>query len=116
MAYKQMIAPCGVNCARCIHYLANENPTALVQVEKWSARLNIPIEDITCKGCRAHTGQIPLQKHLFGNNHRCSIYCCAQEKKAEYCGFCEQFPCDKRHPYLEKSELLNKNAKELLCP
>jgi hypothetical protein len=67
-------------------------------------------------GCWAHTGQIPLQKHLFGDNHRCSIYGCAQEKKTEYCGFCEQFPCDKRHPYLEKAELLNKNAKAVLCP
>ena len=116
MAYKQLIASCGVNCARCVHYLADENPAALAQVEKWSALLNIPIEAITCKGCRAHKGQIPLQKHLFGDNHRCSIYGCAQGKKAEYCGLCEQFPCDKRHPYLEKAMLLNDNAKALLCP
>ena len=116
MAYQQMIAPCGVDCARCVHYLANENPAALVQVEKWSALLNIPIEAITCKGCRANTGQIPLQKHLFGNNHRCSIYRCARGKRAKYCGLCEQFPCDKRHPYLEKTELLNNNAKTLFCP
>jgi hypothetical protein len=116
MANKQMIAPCGMDCASCVHYLANDNPAALVQVEKWSALLNIPIEIITCKGCWAHSGQIPLQKHLFGDNHRCSIYGCAQGKKTEYCGLCEQFPCDKRHPYLEKNELLNKNAKALLCP
>ena len=116
MAHKQLISPCGVNCARCVHYLANENTAALAQVEKWSARLNIPIEIITCKGCRAHTGQIPLQQHLFGDNHRCSIYGCAQEKKTEYCGICEQFPCDKRHPYFEKTELLDKNAQALLCP
>ena len=116
MAYKQLIAPCGVDCARCVHFLANENPAALVEVEKLSALLNIPNEAIMCKGCWAHTGQIPLQKHLFGDNHRCSIYGCAQEKKAEYCGFCEQFPCGRHHPYIENSELLNNNAKALLCP
>ncbi len=116
MSYKQMISPCGVDCARCTHYLANTNPAARIQVEKWSALLNIPIEDITCKGCRAHTGQIPLQKHLFGDNHHCSIYGCAQGKKAGYCGLCKKFPCDKSHPYIEKTELLNNNAKALLCP
>ena len=116
MAHKQLIAPCGVNCARCVHYLANENPAALEQVKKWSAILNIPIEAITCKGCWAQKGQIPLQRHLFGDNHLCSIYGCEQRKKAEYCGLCKQFPCDKRHPYTEKAELLNKKAKALLCP
>jgi len=116
MAYKQMIAPCGVDCARCVRYLANENPAALVQVEKWSALLNIPIQAITSKGCRAQARQISLQTHLFGDNHRCSIYGCEQRKKAEYSGFCEKFPYGKRHPYLEKNELLNKNAKALFCP
>ncbi len=116
MANKQMISPCGVACASCVHYLANDNPAALVQVEKWSSLLKIPIETFTCRGCWSHKGQIPLQKHLFGDNHCCSIYGCAQRKKVEYCGLCEQFPCDKRHPYTENADLLNRNAKTLLCP
>ena len=89
-----MIAPCGLECSRCVHYLATRNSAARKQVEQWSAILNIPIETITCKGCRAQAGQIPLQQHLFGDAQRCSIYGCAQRKKAEYCGPCDQFPCD----------------------
>jgi len=115
MANEQMIAPCGVECSHCIHYLANTNSAARKQVSVWSETLYIPIETISCNGCRAHDGQIPLQLHLFGDSHQCSIYDCAQSKKVKYCGFCDHFPCDHRHPYNEKSGLLDQNAKALLC-
>ena len=56
MAYKQMIAACGVDCASCVHYLANENTTALVQVEKWSALLKfIRRHQIAIKGPQSIT-------------------------------------------------------------
>jgi hypothetical protein len=115
MSNEQMIAPCGVECSVCIHYLANKNSAARKQAVQWSEILNLPVKTITCKGCQAHAGQIPLQLHLFGDSHRCSIFGCVKRRKVEYCGFCDQFPCNKRHPYTENAALLPQKAKALFC-
>ena len=115
MSNAQMIAPCGVECSHCIHYLANTDTAARKQGAQWSSILGVSIEMITCKGCRGQAGQIPFQKHLFGDSHRCSIHRCAQRRKIEYCGYCDHFPCDKRHPYTENAEQLTQKVKALFC-
>ena len=50
MAYDEMITFCGMDCDSSVYYLANENPTALAEVKKWSVIHNITIEAIKCKG------------------------------------------------------------------
>jgi hypothetical protein len=108
------IAPCGMECAKCIHFLGNENSAAREQIRKWSAALNVATETMICGGCRAQGGQVPFQKHLFGDEHCCGIYDCATRKKIEYCGFCNRSSCGHRHPYTEKAGLVPSSIKPFL--
>jgi hypothetical protein len=111
MNYLQMTAPCGLDCFNCTFYLAHRDKEAMKEVEMWSEQLNIPTEIMVCQGCRNHNGQIPLQKHLFGNGHRCGAYECSKAKNVNFCGECESFPCDHLHPYADKADKLPHNTK-----
>jgi len=109
--YYQVTAPCGLDCFNCHFYLAREDEEARKKVEQISVQYGIPLEIMRCDGCRAHDGQIPLQKHLFGEAHRCAAYECAKRKKMDFCGDCDEFPCDFLHPYADKSAELPHNTK-----
>jgi Protein of unknown function (DUF3795) len=111
MNYLQMTAPCGLDCFNCHFYLAHENSEAMSTVEELSNRYNIPVKIMLCKGCRTHNGRIPLQRHVFGETHRCAAYECSQEKHVKLCGDCDQFPCDNLHPYADKAHELPHNIK-----
>jgi len=111
MDYFQMTAPCGLDCFNCHFYLAQEDQDAMNTVVKISKDYNIPLEVMLCKGCRNHDGRIPLQKHVFGEAHRCAAYECSKEKGLNFCGDCDQFPCDNLHPYADKASELPHNIK-----
>ena len=116
MDYFQMTAPCGLDCFNCHFYLANETQEARAIVEKMSEEYNVPVDIMLCNGCRSHNGRIPLQKHIFGESHRCAAYECSQNKKVDFCGDCDQFPCDNLHPYADRStELPHKMKVCNLC-
>lgn len=93
---KNLIAPCGMNCALCIGYLAYKNDLK-------SKGFN----HFTCKGCRAE-------------NRNCSVVKnrCKQVAKGEvtFCFDCNKFPCksvnqlDVRYKkYYRMSEIENLN-------
>lgn len=107
----QMTAPCGLDCFNCHFYLAHEDNEAMSKVEEMSRQYNIPVEIMLCNGCRAHNGQIPLQKHVFGEAHRCAAYECSKGKGLNFCGDCDEFPCDNLHPYADKAGVLPHNIK-----
>ena len=107
----QMTAPCGLDCFNCHFYLAKKDREAQATVDKLSAQYGIPLEVMHCDGCRAHDGQIPLQKHVFGAAHRCAAYECSKSKELDFCGECETFPCDHLHPYADKAADLPHNMK-----
>ena len=111
MDYYQMTAPCGLDCFNCHFYLARKDKEAMNMVEKLSKEYDIPVDIMLCKGCRSHNGRIPLQKHVFGEAHRCAAYECSQGKGFEYCGDCDEFPCDNLHPYADKASDLPHNIK-----
>lgn len=111
MDYVTMTAPCGLDCFNCQFFLANEDPDALAEVKALSEQLNVPVQIMLCRGCRAHNGQIPLQKHLFGEKHYCAAYECSQSRGATFCGDCHEFPCDHLHPYADKASVLPHNTK-----
>jgi len=111
MDYDQMTAPCGLDCFNCHFYLAPRDKEAMNTVKKLSEEFNIPFEIMLCNGCRNHNGQIPLQKHVFGDAHRCAAYECSQGKGFRYCGDCDEFPCDNLHPYADKAGDLPHNIK-----
>jgi hypothetical protein len=56
-------------------------------------------------------GQIPLQKHIFGEAHHCAAHECAHDNGLKFCGDCDQFPCDNLHPYADKAATLPHNIK-----
>jgi len=111
MDYDQMTAPCGLDCFNCHFYLARKDKEAMNTVKKLSDEFNIPFEIMHCNGCRNHNGQIPLQKHVFGEAHRCTAYECSQGKGFRYCGDCDEFPCDNLHPYADMAGDLPHNIK-----
>ena len=111
MDYLKMTAPCGLDCFNCHFFLARESQEAMNTVEKLSEEHNIPAEVMFCNGCRAHDGQIPLQKHVFGEAHRCAAYECSKEKGVTICSECEEFPCDNLHPYADMASDLPHNIK-----
>jgi len=111
MDYDQMTAPCGLDCFNCHFYLARKDKEAMNMVEKLSKEYDIPVDIMLCKGYRSHNGRIPLQKHVFGDAHRCAAYECSQGKGLRYCGDCDEFPCDNLHPYADKAGALSHNIK-----
>ena len=111
MDYEQMTAPCGLDCFNCHFYLARKDKEAMSTVKQLSEEFSIPVEIMLCNGCRNHNGQIPLQKHIFGDKHRCAAYECSQGKGIRYCGNCDEFPCDNLHPYADKASDLPHNIK-----
>ena len=111
MDYFQTTAPCGLDCFNCHFYAAREDQGARRLVESMSQQYNIPVETMLCEGCRSHDGRIPLQKHVFGEGHRCAAYECSKDKGYKFCGDCDQFPCDNLHPYADKAGELPHNIK-----
>jgi hypothetical protein len=111
MNYFQMTAPCGLDCFNCHFFLAKQDLEARRKVEELSKQLNIPFETMLCDGCRSHDGRIPLQKHIFGDEHRCAAYECSKTRNLDFCGECEDFPCDNLHPYADKAAVLPHNTK-----
>ena len=111
MDYFQMTAPCGLDCFNCHFYLAFENKEARAAVEKMSEEYNVPVEIMLCRGCRNHDGKIPLQKHIFGDSHSCAAYECSNKKGFDFCGDCDEFPCDHLHPYADRATELPHNMK-----
>jgi len=111
MDYYHMTAPCGLDCFNCHFYLAHENRNSMEIVERLSSEYTIPVETMLCKGCREHDGQIPLQKHVFGEDHRCAAFECSMSRGVVFCCDCRDFPCDNLHPYADKAAELPHNMK-----
>jgi hypothetical protein len=111
MDYGQITAPCGLDCFNCHFYLAHKDEEAMSKVKQLSEEFDIPVDIMLCNGCRSHNGRIPLQKHVFGDTHRCAAYECSQAKGLRFCGDCDEFPCDNLHPYADKASDLPHNIK-----
>lgn len=111
MDYFQMTAPCGLDCFNCDFFLAHENQEAMSVVKKISEEYRISVEILLCNGCRNHNGQIPVQKLMLGEAHRCAAYECSQSKGLKFCSDCDQFPCDNLHPYADKAGTVPHNTK-----
>ncbi|MDO8507195.1 MAG: DUF3795 domain-containing protein [bacterium] len=62
----KLIAPCGMNCGICLHYLRAENK---------------------CTGCFSG-------RKVNGRPIKCSIKLC-KDRRGEYCFDCDKFPCER---------------------
>ncbi|HUW63306.1 MAG TPA: DUF3795 domain-containing protein [Spirochaetia bacterium] len=100
MDYKQMTAPCGLDCLNCIMYSGYEDKDRQALVIR---EAGIPLS--ICKGCRNENGKCanaPMQ---------CNVYPCAEKKGVTFCCDCSDFPCDYLHPYADRASELPHNTK-----
>ena len=98
MDYFKMTAPCGLDCFNCDFFLARTDSKSMARVETLSEQYHIPVEIMLCSGCRKQDGRIALQMYLYGEEHRCAAYECSKQRNLDFCGDCEQFPCDSLRP------------------
>jgi len=104
MDYKQMTAPCGLDCFNCPMYLAGENEELRAKISK---NMGIPFEQAMCLGCRNESGTIAF----LNMAERCSVYKCIEKKGFNFCCDCPDFPCDYLHPYADRASQVPHNTK-----
>ncbi|MBC2725288.1 DUF3795 domain-containing protein [Desulfosporosinus sp.] len=81
---KMTSAVCGLFCPSCSVYIATkEDPERLKRLAKI---LNQTIEETHCEGCRSE------HRTVYCKN--CTMIECARRKGIEFCGECEEFPCE----------------------
>ena len=104
MDYRQMTAPCGLDCFNCPMFLAQENEGLRAAISK---NLGIPLEQASCRGCRSQNGTIAA----LGMTEPCSVYRCIEGKQLGFCYECPDFPCDRLHPYADMASKVPHNTK-----
>lgn len=96
MNYQQLTAPCGLPCFACYLYKAQDNEEMRNLVAQ---ELGLPREQAACSGCRALGGK---PAHL---PMACRVFPCAADRQVQFCGDCENFPCDYLHPYFDQAKM-----------
>lgn len=88
---EKMIAYCGLDCSKCLAYIATQADDDRLRVDcasKWSTeyKSNIKPESINCDGCKS-------DGRKFSICHTCGIRKCASEKGVDNCSVCEDYAC-----------------------
>jgi len=81
---KMTSAVCGLFCPSCTVFIATkEDPERL---KRLAITLNQTVEETHCQGCRS--------EHKTAYCQNCTMVECARQKGIEFCGECEEFPCE----------------------
>jgi hypothetical protein len=81
---KRLAAVCGLFCRACTLYIGStEEPERLVKIAE---RMGRTVEEVVCHGCRAARRSFYCQT--------CRIADCAAGRGLEFCGGCEEYPCE----------------------
>ena len=88
---------CGLYCGACPVFLATESD----ELEKLAAEMKMNPKELACYGCKSE------QVAVFCRE--CVLKTCSREKGYEFCGHCQQHPCqdiqnfylDSEYPYHE---------------
>lgn len=108
MDYKQMTAPCGLDCFNCPVYLANDNQEIRKELAQ---KMGIKEEEAVCKGCRNEKGL----RCFIGLTDPCETYTCTEKKGIHNCGECNDFPCEQLYPHADKAADCQQNTKAFNC-
>ncbi len=82
---KRLSAVCGLFCPSCSLFIGTtEEPERLKSI---AGRFQQPVEACKCQGCRSG-------KRSFYCENLCAMAPCAAEKGLEFCGECDEYPCD----------------------
>jgi len=104
MDYRQMTAPCGLDCWNCPVYLASNDDGLRAKIAQ---NMGIPVEQVNCQGCRDENGVIPF----LGMTEPCGAYKCAENNGVSFCCECSDFPCDYLHPFADMASQVPHNTK-----
>lgn len=104
MDYKEMTAPCGLDCFNCPMYKAYHNEDVR---KKIASLMQVPEERAFCKSCRGEDGQIGF----LNMQEPCQVYQCTSKKSLHNCSECQDFPCDHLHPYADRAMEVPHNTK-----
>ena len=96
----EMIAFCGLDCARCDGYLATQADDDGKRAEvaaTWSAlyHADIKAEQINCDGCSSDG------RRFFYCADLCELRKCAVEKGVENCAACDEYACKKLEAFFQ---------------
>jgi hypothetical protein len=82
---KQLCAVCGLFCPACTLFIGTkEEPQRL---QNMADRHNTRADAWECNGCRS-------EKRSYWCEHICQIKPCADKRGIEFCGECDEYPCD----------------------
>ncbi|HOO56600.1 MAG TPA: DUF3795 domain-containing protein [bacterium] len=99
--YKELTAPCGLDCFNCPLY--SENATDEI-IRMMVDKFGMSESALPCRGCRAVKGKVI---GLPG----CATFNCAAEKGHEFCCDCGEFPCSKLQPMVDGCDRYPHNMK-----
>ena len=98
---QKLVSPCGVDCGTCLAHTVKNEPALLERL----LAVGLKKEDLPCKGCR------PLDGHCPSVSGQCEQYACAKRQGVDFCGECEEFPCQRLHPAADRAGTLLQNMK-----
>jgi len=103
---RALIAPCGIYCGACRRYQARTDKALREQIAE---QKGVPVEEVfVCAGCRPLRGRVKMA----GGEPVCDTYACAvDDKKLEFCYQCQDFPCLKLAPCLDRAQVSPHNTK-----
>jgi len=96
-----LVAPCGIDCATCELYMCQENK----KLYDYLISKGFSSDKIPCPGCREVAGHCPVL------GAECATYLCARNKGVDFCYECNEFPCSKLNPAVDRAEILPHNMK-----
>lgn len=96
-----LVAPCGIDCGICELYFCKDD----AQLLDYLVSNGIPKENLPCPGCRPMEGKCPVIPEL------CKTYECVTDKNVEFCYECNEFPCGKLQPTVDRANILPHNMK-----
>jgi len=100
---KALTAPCGLDCFNCE---LNENNLTPKLAEMIHTKMGVPMEEISCKGCRQQDG-----KHFHLPPEGCATLECAKAKSVALCCECNDFPCAFLAPIADQAARYPHNMK-----
>ncbi|MFZ5968332.1 MAG: DUF3795 domain-containing protein [Bacillota bacterium] len=100
MDYKQLTAPCGMDCFNCEIFADNITDEMRMRIAPY---LNKDPKDFHCQGCRI-SGCLLIPGE-------CATKKCVESKGHEFCSDCDLFPCGKLQPCSDQANRLPHNYK-----
>jgi hypothetical protein len=107
-----MIAPCGLDCSRCLAYLAwkdDDQAKREYTARLWSVAfaMRFSAADINCSGCGSQ------ESPKLDNCYECGIRACAGKRGLSYCSECNSYSCNDLFCFLVKNPEAWKNLEAI---